>query len=105
MSWKRWPYWLKGGLIGGALGVFLFWFLVSCENSLGQYDWAGEIRCTLLTLPLLPLTIFLQLIPPFPGAGFVYVTVLIIASFYIGASIGAARARKKARMQSVRSDN
>ena len=48
MGWKNWPYWLKGGIIGATIGIFLVsLFLYASEGEEISYPdillWGGYL--------------------------------------------------------------
>ncbi len=108
MIWKRWPYWLRGGVIGGAFTLVIFALERLCEPA-NLYNfpwwerylwWQGQPLCShllhveliasLLILPVFPLAI--KFIGPgnLPHAvGFILVDMPSVAFwFVVGAVIG-----------------
>ncbi len=88
MNWKKWPYWVRGGVIGG--GVALLSTVVSflvCSSP--------DLLCTVLsfqTFPLLPLVPFTINIPNDLFSAFVVIGSTVVW-FLIGAILGGVIGR------------
>ena len=117
MFWKRWPYWLKSGIIGGVIGagVALAVFAANTECESGSYNfpwWVRYLLCShflhwefisqLLILPILP--ILIRFTSPFgfssPVWAFILVEIPVIAFWFvvgalIGGIIGYIKSKKK----------
>lgn len=79
MSWKNWPYWVKGGIIGLVIGLILIIVGTICLPFAG---FPPQCPSTIiLHLPLILLSYFLKDI----YLGYI---VLILISIIIGALIG-----------------
>ncbi|KKU58632.1 MAG: hypothetical protein UX81_C0020G0016 [Parcubacteria group bacterium GW2011_GWA2_47_12] len=90
-SWKQWPYWLRGGVIGG--GVALLTIIatpVFCSSP--------NIVCVFFEIPILPIYPLLALLFPFFDSFSLelhhsyfsfFSTVVMISWFIVGSILGA----------------
>ncbi len=87
MHWKKWPYWLRGGVIGGGIALVSTILTHFCEfQGLGP-------DCVLVSIPWLILVPVLLWHPPFsnlPLAAFYPFTIPIGIGiyFFLGAVVG-----------------
>ena len=94
MGWKNWPYWLKGGVIGG--GIYIIWYIIQ----IGYTTLTANIRNPWINLPIyytsFPVT---SLNNYFMSLGFYYLMpfLLLIYYFLLGAIIGFIIDRIKGR--------
>lgn len=71
MTWKKWPYWLKGGVIGLGLPVISFLLFSSCIYFTTPPFWNENLASQCLRLYF---TVFPFLFPPY---GEIYVEFLV----------------------------
>lgn len=99
MHWRNWPYWLRGGVIGGAITAVSIVPLYLCDLLVAGY---GSLGCGLAFLalsPMFPLFWLSEYFGPFPVTISVpvFMTLGVIIWFAIGALIGLAIKRLKSR--------
>lgn len=88
MSWKHWPYWLRGGVIGGGVTAVSIVPLYLCDLIVTGY---GDLGCGLAFLiisPMFPLFWLSARFGPFPVSIPVFMVAGVIIWFIIGALIG-----------------
>jgi len=99
-SWKQWPYWLKGGVIGGGVAFLFYFLLYGCFFATSIDLKPGEVGSTYYCLvffvisPIYPVGLLLNLLGPIfdYSSGFVeaYAPILSIPIwFIIGSIVGA----------------
>lgn len=115
MSWKRWPYWLRGGVIGAMVTLVVFTLERQClpVNLYSLSWWLRPLLCSsffhwefissLLILPVYPIVINFPIFPSF-GPPEIWDFILIeipaaIFSFGVGALIGGLIGRRKSKKQ------
>lgn len=85
-SWKHWPYWLKGGVIGGGVAVLFSILSFSCLYFLtSPGSWGFE--CLPFALPFLPIINFLFRFPATYSFPSVIITVIEIALYFTAGSL------------------
>ena len=52
-SWKQWPYWLRGGVIGGGITLLSYVLSISCLYFLTSTDSWG-LECLPFAIPWIP---------------------------------------------------
>lgn len=113
MSWKNWPYWLKGGLKGLGIGIILslipivtVWVdLGGAEKNLRLLDILSWIMIFLAAPSLLILNFISSGTFSLPGSGdmtllglFMYSLVIVPIEFFIfGAIIGLIIGKRKSK--------
>lgn len=103
MNWKNWSYWLKGGIIGAALFVFLTIILIPFGWSGG----GGHIGYPNFIIPSLHIflsILFLALLSGNFGISdsmFIYASLFfgLISYFLVGALIGRIYGKIKSKKQ------
>lgn len=56
MNWKSWPYWVKGGILGGSVGLVFALGLWTCTGkSYSGYSGFGGLICLPWALPVVAL--------------------------------------------------
>ncbi len=60
-NWKKWPYWLRGGVIGGGVALLFVVLFFSCSLVITP----GGFLCLpfILVSPLYPIAMFIDSIP------------------------------------------
>lgn len=96
-SWKHWPYWLRGGVIGGGVAFLFVFLLVLCEQTTeksGGGSGFSDLICIPLVWPVLPIEI---IVPSFLDtfSGMTLIVASIVLWFSIGSLIGALVGHKK----------
>lgn len=102
-SWKHWPYWLKGGVIGGGVAVLFVFLYLPCEQAaLRTFRESGggadftDLKCLSLEWPMLPIQIVIpSFINTFSGATLIVVSILLWS--FIGSLIGVLISRIKSK--------
>src|SRR3989338_3279021 len=82
--WKNWPYWLRGGVVGGGIVILSLTLGFSCLHFLISGESYG-IECIPLALPWIPFW-FVPNISSLPGIS--YEIILFITWFVIGSLVG-----------------
>jgi len=99
MSWKNWPSWLKGGLIGIVVGIVMF-FIMRIEfmenNDPNPYFFGLFGFPTIFLLFIIEETI-IDIVPESLGTIIFPAAILIINYFIIGAVIGLIIGRIKSK--------
>ena len=93
-SWKHWPYWLRGGVIGGGAALLFYLLLNGCSLLAGIGLGPGEVGFTYYCLvfyvvsPIFPAGWLLSFLLPAFGysSGFVeaYAPILSVPAWFIG---------------------
>ena len=111
MGWKNWPYWVRGGLIGGLIAVVLDLIILSSGilflNDLNANNLSGYQRFVLyfiiIPMGLISFPLLMILVPLFGygeaiTAGYFFLPFVSIVSFFIiGAIIGLVYGKIKKR--------
>jgi len=81
--WKTWPYWLKGGVVGGGVGFFSVLLSPLFCSTLG-------LICFVLSIPTLPLFPFVETLALLSNQLLLIVIPIIttIAWFILGSILG-----------------
>src|SRR5437773_6813792 len=94
MTWNKWPYWLKGGVIGGGIAFISTLFFISTPipcvgwTALLCNSWSFWSLPFILLVPLHPL--FTHLIKNYPQSSTLLISAsVVITWFLIGSVIGA----------------
>ncbi|MBM3256921.1 MAG: hypothetical protein FJY98_01155 [Candidatus Liptonbacteria bacterium] len=87
MTWKKWPYWLRGGVIGGVIAL-----ISSILTHICEFQGIG-LDCVLVGFPWLVLTpIFLWQLPFFNFALITLYPLTILIGigiyFFLGSFVG-----------------
>ena len=104
MSWKHWPYWLKGGIISAVIGLFFFALAERCGHS-AAISGNEDFRCIPLLGPAFLLAVVVGIIPGLkPLLHFIpdvmlYLILIVVAWFLSGAMIGALIGYKKSKKE------
>ncbi len=109
MSWKKWPYWLRGGVIGGGIGLVFAALTTSCLSLVSLPPNTEPMRITLcipIAIPSIPPTYLMYLVLGawLNNGGVSFETsALFIASFVlyfiVGSLIGALVIHNKRRLR------
>jgi len=101
MSWKDWPYWLKGGIIAAAI----YWIVVLLFIIAGPKGWSGLGMAQVLMLMLMPSSWFTLgplegFLEQVPVVAFLFVILLQTAIYFvvgvlIGLIIGKIKSKKE----------
>lgn len=97
MNWKHWPYWLRGGVIGGGVTAVSIVPLYLCDLFVAGY---GSLGCGLTFLvlsPMFPLFWLNARFGPFSVSIPVFMMLGVIIWFVIGALIGLTIQRVTSR--------
>jgi len=84
-SWKHWPYWLKGGVIGTIFGLLFYTFLGESCN---------RLSCLILSygpgLLMVKFLVFISVITPdqFTGSSVFWDTMVVVSWTLLGIIVG-----------------
>jgi len=100
LNWKKWPYWLRGGVIGGVIGILPLVAILFCSFGFG---------CVSLFLaPLFPIRVLIGFSDPIFHYNWTFTEgyapiINIILWFFtgslVGALVGYIKSRKKNSVQ------
>lgn len=100
--WKNWPYWLRGGVIGGGVTLLYVLLVYSCDYTTSGYS---SLDCGLTFLvfgpiyPIFLLGVFfvgtLDIPSPFETLMMISVVAWLIIGALIGLLVGYLKSRKK----------
>lgn len=102
MHWNKWPYWLRGGVIGGTIALIFVGFDYSCSLGVVAGPESGW-QCAPLELmtPLLPIVLisanmrFLNNLPFFPLFTAMSFAFWFVGGALIGYIVGHIKSKKK----------
>jgi hypothetical protein len=86
MHWTKWPYWLRGGIIGLVISLVFVILTETCgyfvtPNPLG-------VRCILYMIPLFPSIWIVNILGLYRISEVLFDIILVVPYFIIGALIG-----------------
>lgn len=85
--WKKWPYWLRGGIIGGGIAlVCIFVFYLCAWNVFGD---AGYRCAYFLVFQIFPITWISNFLGPLWEIYYQSVLGGVVVWFFIGSLVGA----------------
>jgi hypothetical protein len=89
MHWHKWPYWLRGGVIGGGIALFLTILGFSCEAYF-DFKYPGG-------LPVLCLPFEIVWVPTFilPGGYIASVLFWFLVGSFVGVIVEKIKSKKK----------
>lgn len=94
MNWKNWPYWLKGGVIGGGVALIYALLFYSCPFITSGYNIIGCGAVFYMLGPIYPVGWLLGIIQSIFNYAWIlpefYAPVISVAAwFVVGAFLGA----------------
>ena len=105
MSWKNWPYWLKGGVIGVILIIVFFIIIVSISNtSKGCTSWENS---PYYCISIIGASFLIAVVTGSRNMMFLYISTgitNIIIVFIVGSLIGLIYGKIKNRKESKELD-
>src|SRR5690349_9206961 len=103
MHWNKWPYWLKGGVIGVAITVLSMAFVYSCELKTAPGS-GSSFDCNIFIIfnpTLIPFAFFYDMYPNAHNIPFIIFPIAsVLLWFGIGALLGARHGWKQSKRNS-----
>ena len=89
MNWKNWPYWLKGGTIGGGVTLVFVILLYTCIFSISD----GGFLCLvpIFISPMFPVAYYFDSVNAFYNGSIPFVALPVVSVllwFIVGSLIG-----------------
>lgn len=86
MIWKNWPYWLRGGIIGGGVTLIFAILTQFCEYLVVTPGYTGlGLECLPFAIPFIPLWPFNSFLK---FSNILFILLACITWFLIGSFIG-----------------
>ena|SRR3989338_5717974 len=103
MNWKHWPYWLKGGVIGGGVELLLFPFLGEACNRLSCLILSyGPLLLVLKLFNLISISVINSDFSSFSVLGRILIFITwVLYGVVIGSLVGYIKSKRKSSTSKV----
>ncbi|MBI2888946.1 MAG: hypothetical protein HYY10_03420 [Candidatus Liptonbacteria bacterium] len=100
MHWKKWPYWLRGGVIGGGIAIISAALTELCASQIPSLGYSSlGFECLPLAIPWIPLwpALWALKIQNTATLFFIGVVIWFFLGSLIGTLVGYIKKRKSAK--------